>query len=112
MLKRAKSMIWILLILLGSFPIIAAQAYEVSRQDSLYQISKWYGVSVQELRETNNLTAPYTIYSEQVIIVPPGRSSKTMVFWGQSFMQGKFCGLNSLLSGRCLRYPSLRHRKQ
>lgn len=66
-----KSMSWIfLLVLLFSFPAVAAQVHEVSRQDSLYQLSRWYGVSVEELGRTNNLKAPYTIYPGQVIIVP------------------------------------------
>jgi putative chitinase len=46
------------------------QTYTVRPGDTLSQIAKWYGVSVDYLRQLNGLSNPNFIYVGQVLIIP------------------------------------------
>jgi len=47
--------------------------YRVERGDSLYGIAKKYGLTVEELRQLNNLTKGQVIYPGQNLLVNPKR---------------------------------------
>ncbi|QOR66304.1 LysM peptidoglycan-binding domain-containing protein [Cytobacillus suaedae] len=63
----------------SSSPTVQAKAentYTVQSGDSLYLIAKRIGVSVDQLKKTNNLTSD-TIYVWQVLTVPTGETTST-----------------------------------
>jgi LysM repeat protein len=48
-----------------------AQYHEVSRGETLFRISKKYGITVNQLRQLNNLTQNQAIYPGQKLLVKP-----------------------------------------
>jgi len=55
-------------------PVAQSQGlfHEVKRGDTLYQISRKYGITVDEIRRLNNLTKSQTIQPGQKLLVNPG----------------------------------------
>ena len=55
-------------------PVAQSQGlfHEVRRGDTLYQISRKYGITVDEIRRLNNLTKSQTIQPGQKLLVNPG----------------------------------------
>jgi putative chitinase len=49
-----------------------AQVHVVQRGDTLTQIARWYGVSVQQLVSANNIANPSRIYVGQRLCIPGG----------------------------------------
>ena len=48
------------------------QEHTVTRGESMYSIAKKYGLALSDLLQANpSIASPYTIYPEQVIIIPP-----------------------------------------
>jgi LysM repeat protein len=58
-----------------SKPAVSAekQYHTVQKGDSLYRISKKYGISVEELTKLNNLSADQPLRTGQKLLVSPGR---------------------------------------
>ena len=59
-----------LISLVAGIPLIAAQAYTVEKGDTLYSISRKYGVSVAELSKLNNLKNDNIIFAGQKLAIP------------------------------------------
>lgn len=60
----------LLMALAAGIPLIAAQAYTVEKGDTLYSISRKYGVSVAELSRANNLKNDNVIFAGQKLSIP------------------------------------------
>ena len=65
-----KVTIGVLMTLAAGIPLIAAQAYTVEKGDTLYSISRKYGVSVSELSKVNNLKNDNVIFAGQKLSIP------------------------------------------
>lgn len=63
-----------LISLAAGIPLIAAQAYTVEKGDTLYSISRKYGVSVAELSKVNNLKNDNVIFAGQKLSIPDVQS--------------------------------------
>lgn len=63
-----------LISLAAGIPLIAAQAYTVEKGDTLYSISRKYGVSVAELSKVNNLKNDNVIFAGQKLSIPDAHS--------------------------------------
>ncbi len=50
--------------------LAASETYIVQKGDTLYSIGRKYGVTVDDIRKENNISANNTIYSGQKIIIP------------------------------------------
>jgi len=62
---------------LESFDAPASKEHTVQRGDSLWKISKDYGVSFSELLNANGLTKESTIFPGQKLIIPGGSASSS-----------------------------------
>ena len=73
-MKRVSLLIIMALALLVSnFGSVAAnQIYYVKAGDSLFNIARWYGVTVEEIVEANQLLNPNAIYVGQALVIPDG----------------------------------------
>jgi len=59
------------LLLVGvCIPALAYRIYRVQPGDTVYQISKWYGVTAQNLTEANRLPRPGYIIPKQALLIP------------------------------------------
>jgi 2',3'-cyclic-nucleotide 2'-phosphodiesterase (5'-nucleotidase family) len=54
-----------------------AATYQVKSGDMLYQIANMYGVTVQEIVDTNNIANPNMIYPGQMLKIPDGTDMDT-----------------------------------
>jgi hypothetical protein len=59
-------------LLVGSFPVLADGVYVVQRGDTLYSISRRYGVSMWELARVNGIADVNCIWVGQVLHIPGG----------------------------------------
>src|SRR3990167_10360348 len=55
------------LVLLSVVPILGVSAYTIQKGDTLTAISRKLGISVEELKEKNNIVNPNLIYEGQII---------------------------------------------
>ena len=61
--------------LVTGIPLIAAQAYTVEKGDTLYSISRKYGVSVAELSRANKLKDDNFIFAGQKLSIPDSKAA-------------------------------------
>ncbi len=66
----------VLISLVAGVPLIAAQAYTVEKGDTLYSISRKYGVSVAEISKINNLKNDNVIFVGQKLDIPESSKKK------------------------------------
>ena len=69
-MKKIFLVIPIILLLLFSQSISAAQVHRVSPGETLYTIARDYGVRIEEIIVMNNLKNPERIFESQVLIIP------------------------------------------
>ncbi len=65
-----------LISLVAGVPLIAAQAYTVEKGDTLYSISRKYGVSVAEICKVNKLKNDNIIFAGQKLDIPESSENK------------------------------------
>ncbi len=78
--SQKKLSVCALIVLVAGIPLIAAQAmstYTVEKGDTLYSISRKYGVSVTALKQENNIKNDNIIFVGQKLSIPGKESEKT-----------------------------------
>ena len=60
-----------ILIITISFSVLGAQVHRVVPGESLFLISRDYGVTIEDIRDMNNLKNRQNIFPGQVLIIPP-----------------------------------------
>ncbi len=76
MIRKSLSVIGAAVLLLGGASAEAQEQYRVTRGDTLYGISKRYGISIQELMQSNSLRDSL-IHPGQSLVIPGSQSSST-----------------------------------
>lgn len=72
-----KSLVFCILISLVSFAVFAQSKHTVKKGDTLYSISKQYKITLQQLRDANNLKEDDVIKVGQTLIIPDTNASSS-----------------------------------
>ncbi len=60
-------------------PIYTPDIYTIVSGDTLSDIAKRYGTTVEELQRVNNIADPNMIFADQIIVLPPTNAAQTTI---------------------------------